>query len=142
MTSQNVEPRSRIPSETKRLGNRKLNVAVADPPMPSSRNVSPSRDLVTERGIMANSNTNSHVVPALIATAVAAVGLLSLILVDHGPWSAPKVESETMIQYGTTAAAAQAAGAAVTETAPKPVLEPVAPGPKPAQPAIPDPSKS
>lgn len=77
----------------------------------------------------------------MIATAVAAVGLVSLILVDHGPWSAPKAESLTMIQYGTTAAAAQAAGAVVTETAPKPVLEPAAPGPKPAQPAIPDPNK-
>lgn len=60
----------------------------------------------------------------MIATAVAAVGLVSLILVDHGPWSAPKAESLTMIQYGTTAAAAQAASAVVTETAPKPVLEP------------------
>ena len=77
----------------------------------------------------------------MIATAVAAVGLVSLILVDHGPWSAPKAESLTMIQYGTTAAAAQAAGAVVTETAPKPVLEPAAPGPKPAQPANPDPNK-
>lgn len=93
---------------------------------------------------MANrkSKTRSHVVPALIATAVAAVGLLSLFLVDHGPWNKPKVQDETMIQYGTTAAAAQAAGATVTETAPKPVLEPVAPGPKPAQPAIHDRNKS
>ena len=91
---------------------------------------------------MANSDTSSRVLPALVATAIAAVGLLALILVDHGPWSTPKVESETMIQNGNTAAAAQAAGATVSETAPKPVLEPVAPGPKPAEPAIPKSGKS
>ena len=78
----------------------------------------------------------------MIATAVAAIGLAMLLLIDHGPWNKPKVQNETMIQYGTTAAAAAAAGATVTATAPKPDLEPVAPGPKPVQPAIPDQSKT
>lgn len=91
---------------------------------------------------MANSNTNTRIIPALIAIAIAAVGLLSLILVDHGPWNKPMVQNETMIQYGTTAAAAAAAGATVTTTPPKSALEPVAPGPKPAQPANLDQSKS
>jgi hypothetical protein len=67
---------------------------------------------------------------------VAAVGLLSLLLVDHGPWNRPHaLATETV--YATTAAAAHAVGATVTPTAPKPRLEPVAPGPKPAQPANP-----
>ena len=77
----------------------------------------------------------------MIATAVAAVGLVSPDLGGSRPLESPKAESLTMIQYGTTAAAAQAAGAVVTETAPKPVLEPAAPGPKPAQPANPHPNK-
>ena len=47
--------------------------------------------------------------PVMIAAGVAAVGLLSLVLVDHGPWNKPQVQ--TMIQHGTTAAAAHAAGA-------------------------------
>ena len=66
------------------------------------------------------------------------MGLGGLLLVNHGPWNKPKVKNETMIQYGTTAASAAAAGAAVTPTAPKSELEPVVPGPKPVQPAIPE----
>jgi hypothetical protein len=74
--------------------------------------------------------------PLVGATIVAAVGLLSLLLVDHGPWNRPHaLGSETV--YATTAAAAHAVGATVTPTAPKPPLEPAAPGPKPAQPANP-----
>lgn len=91
---------------------------------------------------MARRDIHSKFGAAMIACAVAAVGLLSLLLIDHGPWNKPRVQNETMVQSDTTAAAAQAAGATVTETAHKPVLEPVAPGPKPAQPAIPDESKS
>ena len=47
-----------------------------------------------------------------------------------------------MIQYGTTADAADAAGTTVTSTPPKLQLEPTAPGPKPVAPAIPDERKS
>jgi hypothetical protein len=77
--------------------------------------------------------------PVIIATAVALIGLVALLLLDHGPWNKPNVKNEIMIQYGTTATAA---GAAVTPTEQKPELEPVVPGPKPVQPAIPDPNKS
>jgi hypothetical protein len=76
--------------------------------------------------------------PVIIATAVAALGLGGLLLVNHGPWNKPKVKNETMIQYGSTAASTAAAGATVTPTAPRPELEPVVPGPKPVQPAIPE----
>ena len=87
-------------------------------------------------------DTHPHLVPALIAITVAVIGLVGLLLVDHGPWNKPHVKNETMIQYGTTAAAAAAVGATVTPTSPKPALEPVAAGPKRVQPAIPDQKKS
>jgi len=70
------------------------------------------------------------------ATIVAAFGLLSLLLVDHGPWNRPHVLGSEPV-YTTTAAAAHAVGATITPTAPKPALEPVVPGPKPAQPVNP-----
>jgi hypothetical protein len=72
--------------------------------------------------------------PLAVALAVAVFGVAAMLLVDHGPWNKPHLRT-AMINYGTTAAAAQAAGARVTPTVRKPVLEPEAPGPKPAQPA-------
>jgi hypothetical protein len=73
--------------------------------------------------------------PVVIALAVAVLGMLAMLIVDHGPWSRPHIQTAETANYTTTGAAAQAAGAAVTPTAPKPQLEPIAPGPKPAQPA-------
>ena len=75
--------------------------------------------------------------PVVVAMAVAGFGVLAMLIVDHGPWSRPKVQTSEVANYKTTGEAARAAGAAVTPTAPKPVLEPSAPGPKPAQPANP-----
>ena len=72
--------------------------------------------------------------PAIVALVVAALGVLAMLIVDHGPWSRPHLQ--TAANHATTGAA-QSVGATVTPTAPKPQLEPVAPGPKPAQPAIP-----
>jgi hypothetical protein len=68
---------------------------------------------------------------------VAAVGLLSLLIVDHGLWNKPHVQSQGIVNYATTSEAAHAVGAKVTPTAPKAEIEPVAPGPKPAQPVNP-----
>jgi hypothetical protein len=42
-------------------------------------------------------NRDQHFIPAIIATAVAAMGLGGLLLVNHGPWNKPKVKNETMI---------------------------------------------
>ena len=75
--------------------------------------------------------------PVVIAMAVAVLGMLAMLIVDHGPWSRPQVQTAEVANYKTTGEAARAAGAIVTPTAPKPVLEPVVPGPKPAQPANP-----
>ena len=75
--------------------------------------------------------------PLSIAVAVAIFGVLAMLIVDHGPWSKPHVKSAEMGNYTTTGEAARAAGATVMPTAPKSQIEPTAPGPKPAQPAIP-----
>ena len=72
--------------------------------------------------------------PLAVAMAVAVFGIVAMLLVDHGPWNKPHLRT-ALVNYGTTSAAARAAGASVTPTAPKPTIEPDAPGPKPAQPA-------
>jgi hypothetical protein len=76
--------------------------------------------------------------PVVVALIVATFGIVGMLLVDHGPWNKPHVKTAE-VNYGTTAAAAQAVGATVTPTAPKPAIEPIAPGPKPVQPANPVP---
>jgi hypothetical protein len=73
--------------------------------------------------------------PVMVALAVAIFGVLAMVMVDHGPWSRPSVQTADVPR--TTGAAARAAGAQIVPTAPKPELEPVAPGPKPAQSANP-----
>jgi hypothetical protein len=75
--------------------------------------------------------------PVVIAMAVAAFGVLGMLIVDHGPWNRPKVQTAEVANYRTTGAAARAAGATVTPTGPRPTLDPMAPGPKPAQPPNP-----
>jgi len=86
-----------------------------------------------------NKNRSERTVgsPVAIAAAVAIFGMLAMLIVDHGPWSRPTVQTAEIANYKTTGAAARAAGATVTPTSPKPELEPDAPGPKPAQPANP-----
>jgi hypothetical protein len=71
--------------------------------------------------------------PVMAAIAVAFFSVLALLIVDHGPWSRAKVQAAEVANYKTTGAAARAAGAKVTPTAPKPVIEPATPGSKPAQ---------
>jgi hypothetical protein len=73
--------------------------------------------------------------PVVIAVAVAVLAMLAMLIVDHGPWSRPHIQTAEMANYTSTGAAAQAAGATVTPTEPKPQIEPIAPGPKPVHPA-------
>jgi hypothetical protein len=75
--------------------------------------------------------------PLVAAIAVAALGLVGILIVDHGPGNRPQVRTAEVANYKTTGAAAHAVGAEVTPIAPKQDLEPTAPGPKPAQPASP-----
>jgi hypothetical protein len=75
--------------------------------------------------------------PVIAAMAVAGFGMAAMLIVDHGPWTRPQVQTAEVANYKTTGEAAHAAGATVTPTAPKASIEPNAPGPKPAQPANP-----
>jgi hypothetical protein len=61
------------------------------------------------------------------------------LIVDHGPWNRPKLQTAETAHYATTGAAARAVGATVTPTALKVQPEPEPPGPKPAQPVNPPP---
>ena len=71
--------------------------------------------------------------PVVVALTVAVFGVLAMLIVDHGLWGRPHLQTAAVANYGTTGEAARAAGATVMPTAPKPALEPVPPGPKPAQ---------
>jgi hypothetical protein len=84
-----------------------------------------------------NDSKRTLELPVIVAMAVAVFGVLAMLIVDHGPWSRPRVQTAEVATYRTTGEAARAAGATLTPTAPKPALDPAAPGPKPAQPADP-----
>jgi hypothetical protein len=75
--------------------------------------------------------------PLFVALAVAAFGVLGILVVDHGPLNKPKLQTAETATYGTTGEAARAAGAVVIPTEPKAALEPVPAGPKPAHPVNP-----
>ena len=68
--------------------------------------------------------------PLTAAIAVAVFGVLAMLIVDHGPWSRPQVQTAEVATYKTTGEAAHAVGATVTPTAPKTAIEPDPPGPK------------
>ncbi|MGF6306619.1 hypothetical protein ABIB82_000766 [Bradyrhizobium sp. i1.8.4] len=75
--------------------------------------------------------------PLLVAAVVAILGVLGMLIVDHGPWNKPKVQPAASANYSTTGEAARAAGAKVMPTEPKRPMEPAPAGPEPAQPASP-----
>ena len=75
--------------------------------------------------------------PLAIAITVAIAGVLGMVVVDHGPWTRPQVQTADIANYKTTGEAARAVGATVTRTEPKRAIEPVVPGPKPADPPAP-----
>ena len=75
--------------------------------------------------------------PLLVAAVVAILGVSGMLIVDHGPWSKPKVQPAATANYSTSGEAARAAGARVMPTEPRAPIEPAPPGPKPAQPANP-----
>lgn len=75
--------------------------------------------------------------PLMVSIAIAVLGVLSMLLVDHGPWSKPKVQHPVVANYSTTGEAARAAGAQVIPTEPKLEVEPEPPVPKPVHPVNP-----
>jgi hypothetical protein len=58
-----------------------------------------------------------------------------MLVVDHGPWSKPKVQHPMVANYSTTGEAARASGAQVMPTERKLDVEPNPPVPKPVHPA-------
>ena len=77
--------------------------------------------------------------PLKVAIAVAVLGVLGMLIVDHGPWNKPKVQHPVIANYGNTGEAARAAGAQVMPTEPKLQVEPEPPVPKPVHPVNPAP---
>ena len=76
--------------------------------------------------------------PLVVAIAIAVLGVLGMLIVDHGPWNKPHMKTAVVANTTTTGDAARDAGATVMQTEPKRRLEPDAPGPKPAHPANPE----
>ena len=58
----------------------------------------------------------SGAAPLKVAIAVAVIGVLGMLIVDHGPWNKPKVQPAFMTSYSSTGEAARAAGAKVMPT--------------------------
>jgi hypothetical protein len=93
---------------------------------------------MTKKPSKDNHSKRSGGTPLTVAIAIAILGVLGMLIVDHGPWNKPKVQTAAMANYATTGDAARAVGATVVPTEPKLQLEPDAPGPKPVHPANPE----
>jgi hypothetical protein len=57
--------------------------------------------------------------PLKVAIAVAALGLVGILILDHGPWNKLKVQPAVVASYSSTGEAARAIGAKVTPTEPR-----------------------
>lgn len=77
--------------------------------------------------------------PLKVAIAVAVLGVLGMLIVDHGPWNKPKMQPAFMASYSSTGEAVRAAGAEVIPTEPKLQVEPEPPVPRPVHPVNPAP---
>src|ERR1700759_1094251 len=75
---------------------------------------------------------------ALTSLAIALVCGIVLFTQVRDRWNSPEVKTAAEAQYTTSGQAARAAGARISQTEPKPAVEPDPAGPKPAQPAHPD----
>jgi hypothetical protein len=82
-----------------------------------------------------NHTRRSGGMPLLIAIAIAVLGVLGLMFVDHGSCCKPKVQTTAMAHYSTPG---EAARAIAMPSEPKSQLEPDAPGPRPVHPANPE----
>src|SRR5207249_145449 len=115
----------------------------------STRNLRRRRDLISSEEITADFQMARHLAedrlnrrggaPLKVAIAVAVLGILGMLIVDHGPWNKPKVQPAFMASYSSTGEAARAAGARVMPTEQKLRVEPEPPVPKPVHPVNPTP---
>src|SRR5882724_1585924 len=79
---------------------------------------------MTNDQTMENHSKRSGGKPLLIAVAIAVLGVLGMLIVDHGSWNKPKVQTAAMAHYSTSGEAARAVGASVVPTEPKSQLKP------------------
>ena len=93
-----------------------------------------TKDHSSENQVMRSGGT-----PLVVAIAVAVIGMLSILIVDYGPWNKPKVQPAVIAHHSTTGEAARAAGAKVMPTEPRLQVEPDPSGPKPVHPVNPTP---
>jgi len=82
----------------------------------------------------------TSVKPVYVALAIAIFGLLAMLLVDHGPWARPHLQTAEVATYHTTGEAARAVGANVAPTPPNSAVEPEPPVPKQIDPPNPKPN--
>jgi hypothetical protein len=75
---------------------------------------------------------------ALLSLAIAFVCAVVLVMQVRDRWNTPEVKTAAEAQTTTTGQAARAAGARISQSEPKPPVEPDPAGPKPAQPAHPN----
>ena len=75
---------------------------------------------------------------ALTSLAIALACAVVLFMQVRDRWNSPEVKTAAEAQYTTTGQAARQAGARISQSEPKPAVEPDPPGPKPAQPANPN----
>jgi hypothetical protein len=75
--------------------------------------------------------------PVWVALAIAILGILAMLLVDHGPWTRPHAQVAEVAIHHTTGEAARAAGAVIAPTLPDSPLEPDRPVPKQIDPPNP-----
>jgi hypothetical protein len=75
---------------------------------------------------------------ALLSLAVAFICVTVLIMQVRDRWHSPAVKTAAEARQTTTGQAARAAGARISQSEPKPAVEPDPAGPKPAQPAHPN----
>ena len=78
--------------------------------------------------------------PAFVALAIAVLGILAMLIVDHGPWSRRHVQTAEIANHRTTGEAARSAGAGVVPTEPQSRIEPEPLVPKQAEPPNPAPN--
>jgi hypothetical protein len=74
---------------------------------------------------------------AMVSLSIAMACSTALIMEIRDRWHSPEVKPAVVAQYTTTGQVAREAGARISQSEPKPAVEPEPAGPKPAQPANP-----
>ena len=87
---------------------------------------------------MSEVHGHHRVKPVAIVAAIALVCIVALVFQVRDRWNSPVIKPAEEARSSMTGKVAHAAGATVLPTDPKLTVEPKPPGPKQAQPAIPN----